>query len=102
LLKVGQPRGPGNDEACGAARADRRRRILGEPPRRGVRVQLREFEGAALVDVRKHYTGADGKLQPTKKGLSLAIRRLPELAAAINKALAKAKQLGLVDDEVAS
>ena len=62
--------------------------------RRGesVRVQLREFEGAALVDVRKHYTGADGKLQPTKKGLSLAIRRLPELAAAINKALAKANR----------
>ena len=50
--------------------------------RRGesVRVQLREFEGAALVDVRKHYTGADGKLQPTKKGLSLAIRGLPRVS----------------------
>ena len=72
--------------------------------RRGesVRVQLREFEGAALVDVRKHYTNAQGQLAPTKKGLSIAVRKLPELAAAINKALAKAKQLGLVDDEAAS
>ncbi len=36
--------------------------------RRGesVRVQLREYEGRALVDVRKHFTAEDGKLQPTR------------------------------------
>jgi Transcriptional Coactivator p15 (PC4) len=69
--------------------------------RRGesIRIQLREFEGVALVDVRKHYTGAEGKLLPTKKGLSLVIRRLPDLAAAITKALEKARELGLIRDE---
>jgi hypothetical protein len=68
--------------------------------RRGesVRVQLREFEGRPLIDVRKHFTNGEGKLQATKKGLALAITRLPELAAAINQALAKARTLGLLAD----
>jgi hypothetical protein len=66
--------------------------------RRGeaVRVQLREFEGRALIDLRKHFTDKTGKLQATKKGLTLVIARLPELAAAINEALAKAHALGLI------
>ena len=69
--------------------------------RRGefVRVQLREFEGQPLVDVRKHFTNGEGKLQATKKGLALAIP--PELAAAINQALAKARELGLVTNGTA-
>ena len=66
-----------------------------------VRVQLREFEGRPLVDVRKHFTNGQGKLQATKKGLALAITRLPELAAAINQALAQARTLGLIDNGAA-
>lgn len=67
--------------------------------RRGeaVFVQLREFEGRALVDVRKHFTAKDGTMQPTKKGLSIVVARLPELAAALTKAAAKAVELGLLD-----
>jgi len=70
--------------------------------RRGesVRVQLRQFEGVPLLDVRKYYTGAAGKLLPTAKGLALAVRRLPELHAAIGKALAKAHELGLIKPPV--
>ena len=49
-------------------------------------VQLREFEGVLLVDVRKHYSAPDGTLQPTAKGISLSIRKLPELTVAIGKA----------------
>ena len=69
--------------------------------RRGksIRVQLREFEGVALIDIRKHFTAADGKLKPTKKGLSVAIRRLPDLATAIAKAEHKARELGLIKPE---
>jgi ABC-type amino acid transport substrate-binding protein len=55
--------------------------------------------GTLIVDVRRHYTAADGTLKPTGKGIALTVAKLPELTAAINKALAKAKQLGLVDDE---
>ena len=61
-----------------------------------VRVQLREFEGCALLDVRKYFTAADGKLAPTKKGLSIVVDRLPDLCRAINAALAKARELGLL------
>lgn len=66
--------------------------------RRGesIRVQFRTFEGMVLLDVRKHYTGADGKLLPTRKGLSLTIRRLPDLNAALAKAEHKARELGLI------
>jgi hypothetical protein len=66
--------------------------------RRGetIRVQLREYEGRALIDLRKHFTDKTGKLQATKKGLALVIARLPELAAAINEALAQAHALRLI------
>ena len=69
--------------------------------RRGesVRVQLREYEGRALVDVRKHFTAADGKLQPTHKGISIAVTRLPDLAGALNRAVDKARELGLIADK---
>ena len=66
--------------------------------RRGdaVIVQLREYEGHALVDVRQNYTAADGTLKPTGKGLALAVLRLPDLRKAIVKAEARAIELGLL------
>lgn len=60
-------------------------------------VTLKEFQGRALIDIRTHFTTKDGKFQPTSKGLALMALRLPELAKAINKALAKAKELGLIE-----
>lgn len=47
--------------------------------RRGeaVVVALREYEGRALVDVRTHYTDAEGKLRPNSKGIALVVARLP-------------------------
>jgi hypothetical protein len=49
-----------------------------------------------LVDVRRHYSAADGTLKPTSKGVSLSIRKLPELTVAIGKALKRAHELGLL------
>jgi len=46
--------------------------------------------------VRRFYTGADGKFAPTRKGISLTINKLPDLATAINKAVTKAQELGLI------
>jgi hypothetical protein len=62
-------------------------------------VCLREYEGRALIDCRVHFTNKQGKLQPTSKGLSLVLARLPDLAKAVTKALAKARELGLLDDD---
>lgn len=60
---------------------------------------LREYEGRPLLDVRRYYSGKDGKLHPTKKGIAIAVGKLPELAAAINAAVAKARELGLLKIE---
>jgi Transcriptional Coactivator p15 (PC4) len=62
-------------------------------------VSLSTYEGTNLVDVRQHFTNDQGQNRPTQKGIALAVLRLPDLAKAVNKALAKAKELGLLDDE---
>jgi hypothetical protein len=62
-----------------------------------VRVCLSEYEGTPLIDVRTWFT-QDGKLKPGK-GFCASIKHLPRLAAEIGKALAKARELGLVDGE---
>jgi Transcriptional Coactivator p15 (PC4) len=62
-------------------------------------VTLSTYEGRNLVDLRTHFTNKEGKLNPTPRGLSIVVLRLPELAAAVNKALAKARELGLLDPE---
>lgn len=69
--------------------------------RRGhsVRIQLREFEGRLIVDMRKHFTDKAGRMQATRKGLALQINRLPELADGVNRALARARELGLIQSE---
>jgi hypothetical protein len=64
-------------------------------------VSLSSYEGHNLIDVRTHYMSKEGKLLPTAKGVAISILRLPELAKSINKALAKARELGLIPDEAA-
>ncbi len=63
-----------------------------------VLVSLREYGGRCILDARVHFEDKEGRLQPSKKGLSILVARLPELAAAITKALAKARELGLIDE----
>jgi hypothetical protein len=65
-------------------------------------VQLREFEGRAIVDARVNFIDGEGRLRPTRKGLSVVVRRLPELAAALAKAELKARALGLLAADEAS
>lgn len=65
-------------------------------------VTLKDFEGRAIVDIRTHVTTKEGSLQPTSKGLAMVALRLPVLAKAIDKALRKARKLGLIDDVQAS
>lgn len=58
---------------------------------------LQSYKGHALVDVRKHVHDREGKVVPTAKGITMKVTRLPELGKAINKALEKARELGLLD-----
>lgn len=64
-----------------------------------VRVTLCTYEGHNIVDVRLHFVADDGRMLPTRRGLALPILRLPELEAAIVKATATARELGLLPGE---
>jgi hypothetical protein len=65
-------------------------------------VSLSTFEGRNLVDIRQHFTNEMGLMRPTQKGVAMVVLRLPDLAKAINKALAKAIELGLLPNDGAS
>lgn len=62
-----------------------------------VRVTLDEFKGNLTIDVRlfEPFTAAQA-LMPTKRGLTLGLTKLPQLAAALAAAEAKARELGLL------
>lgn len=62
-------------------------------------VSLSSYEGKTLAGIRLYTTGQDGCMRPTIKGVSVVVARLPELAAAVRKALSKAQALGLIDDQ---
>lgn len=62
-----------------------------------VHITLSEFEGRPIVSVRIYCTGADGCDRPTQKGVSVSVRKLPELAAGLAKALDRARDLGLLE-----
>jgi hypothetical protein len=63
---------------------------------RHVRVDLSEFKGHPLVNIRVWETGTDGIDRPSVKGLALAISKLPELTRALLKAEGRARELGLL------
>lgn len=62
-------------------------------------VSLSTFEGRNIVDVRQHFHNEQGQMRPTGKGVAMVVFRLPDLHKAITQALAKAKELGLLDND---
>jgi hypothetical protein len=62
-----------------------------------IRVRLSTYDDRNLVDLRTWYT-ADGRLQ-LGKDFASEVRHLPRLAAALAKAEAKARELGLATDD---
>jgi hypothetical protein len=66
-----------------------------------IRLVLNSFKDRSIFDLRTWYTGDDGKLRPGK-GFAAEVRHLPRLAAAIAKAEAKARELGLIGDKGAA
>jgi hypothetical protein len=65
-------------------------------------VSLSTFEGHNLVDVRQHFHNDKGQMRPTSKGVAMVVLRLPDLAKAVNKAMAVAKELGLLNGDEAA
>jgi hypothetical protein len=73
--------------------------ILAEWPRNlheMIRVRLDEF----TIDLRVWSRGRRGDfLKPTRAGLTLSLHHLPDLADAVNAALAHARNTGLLADD---
>jgi len=65
-----------------------------------IRVSLQMFKEKPLLDIRTWWIGKDGKLHPGK-GFSCRLVHLRNLAGAVNKALEKAEELGLIDKDAA-
>ena len=59
-----------------------------------VRISLSTYQGRNLIDIRTWHS-SEGKLVPGK-GFAADVRHLPHLAAALAKAEAKARELGLI------
>jgi hypothetical protein len=64
-----------------------------------IRLTLKNFDGFDLIDVRTWFGGEDGQHRPGK-GFAASVRHLPQLSKAINAALAKAHELGLLREAI--
>jgi hypothetical protein len=69
---------------------------------KAVVVTLSTYEQTNIVNVREHHVGTDGIMRPTTKGIAMSVLRLAELADSLTKALAKARELQLLNDPEAS
>jgi hypothetical protein len=62
-----------------------------------VRVALDLYNGRHTINARVWYRDGD-TLKPGKSGITLSIKHLPALAEGLGRALARAQELGLLDD----
>ena len=67
--------------------------------REAIVASISTYEGRNVAGIRLYTTSQEGKMLPTTKGVTMAVERLPELATAINRALKKARELGLLPAE---
>lgn len=61
-----------------------------------IRIMLRTYEGVDLVDIRSWWNDQHGQCKPGK-GISLRVNHLKQLIKALQAALLKASELGLID-----
>lgn len=76
-------------------------RIIAEIPknaRESIRVSLGEFQGRAVLDCRIWYRPGEGEMRPGSKGLTVAIRHLPQMADALTKAVLEAQESKLLPE----
>ena len=67
--------------------------------RETLQVRLDTFKGQPVIDARAWYIGSDGELKPGRGGFTVSVKHLPDLAAALAKALDVAKAHGLIAGE---
>jgi len=95
---------PQNDETRNSSRNESQPVIIAQwelNSRESLRVELHEYRGTQLIGIRKWFAGANGAMAPGKSGINLSLKHLPRLAEAVNEALSKALEDGLItaDDD---
>jgi hypothetical protein len=60
-----------------------------------VRVTIDNFKGTWLISIRKWFRSDDGQMRPGK-GIAMGAKNLPRLAAAMEQALATARERDLI------
>jgi hypothetical protein len=59
-------------------------------------VAIKQYEGAAYLDVRVWRQDVDGRSRPTDKAITIGVRKIEELGETIAKAIVTAKKHGLI------
>jgi hypothetical protein len=67
--------------------------------RNSIVVSIKQYEGHVFLDCRIFGTNSEGQTVPTAKGVTVGMGGLPEFLRAVQKAHAKAIELGLIDDD---
>lgn len=65
-----------------------------------IRIEVSEFKGKELINLRIWYSHFDGSYRPTQKGVALDISKYDDLKAAIDKigSFIKDKESGVIPD----
>jgi hypothetical protein len=77
-------------------RTRRDRTLVAQRRDEAIVLRFTTYNGHHLIDLRTWFTDADGKLKPSK-GFSANVKDLSKLAAALAKALERARELGVVE-----
>ena len=64
-----------------------------------VRISISEYRGKTYGDIRVYYQDDEGEWRPTKKGVTLAPDRIPELRTGVGALEATLRENGLLEDE---
>jgi pyruvate carboxylase len=63
-----------------------------------IRIALDRYAGRDIIDVRTWYAAGD-TFKPGKSGITVAVKHLQSMAEGLAAALAKARELGLINDK---
>jgi Transcriptional Coactivator p15 (PC4) len=60
--------------------------------------KLVTWQGKTFIDIRKYFTDQSGRFAPTKKGFTLSVHKLPELARNIARTEHEVRKRGLIGE----
>jgi Transcriptional Coactivator p15 (PC4) len=84
----------------GVGMADAPATIIAEWPinsREHFHVSIEQFQGTWIFSARRWFEADDGSMRPSKRGFSIGLKHLPAIAENTARALAVARERGLLE-----